>query len=267
MISTVDPDARHAHKTRHRRQDGFRAHIVIEPDTGLITETELTKASGPDNSDASVGTRLVKTDPTIDLTPPEPGQQTEPGEQETGSRLQVLGDSAYGSGDALADLQAAGHTPIIKPGPLRAAVEDGFTVDDFHVDEDAGTVTCPNQITRPISRTRKVTFGKACNDCPLRAQCTTAATGRKLTLRPHDALQRAHRTRAKNPQFQAIYRRHRPMVERSIAWLTRGNRKVPYRGVTKNNAWLHHRVAAINLRRLLVLGLTHHEETWTLAAG
>ena len=37
VISTVDPDARHAHKTRERRQDGFKAHVVVEPDTGLTT--------------------------------------------------------------------------------------------------------------------------------------------------------------------------------------------------------------------------------------
>lgn len=34
VISVTDPDARHAHKTVHRRQDGFLAHIAIEPDTG-----------------------------------------------------------------------------------------------------------------------------------------------------------------------------------------------------------------------------------------
>ena len=59
VISTVDPDARHAHKTVERRQDGFKAHVVIEPDTGLATMVELTKAAGPDNSDATVGARLV----------------------------------------------------------------------------------------------------------------------------------------------------------------------------------------------------------------
>ena len=37
VISTVDPDARHAHKTVHRRTDGFKAHVMVEPDTGLIT--------------------------------------------------------------------------------------------------------------------------------------------------------------------------------------------------------------------------------------
>jgi hypothetical protein len=59
VISTVDTDARHAHKTRHKRQDGFKAHVVVEPDTGLITATELTKASGADSSDAAVGRRLL----------------------------------------------------------------------------------------------------------------------------------------------------------------------------------------------------------------
>src|SRR3954452_3398762 len=55
VISTVDPDARHAHKTVHRRADGFKAHLVAEPDTGLITGCTLTRASGPDTADAAVG--------------------------------------------------------------------------------------------------------------------------------------------------------------------------------------------------------------------
>jgi hypothetical protein len=55
------------------------------------------------------------------------------------------------------------------------------------------------------------------------------------------------------------------MVERSIAWLTRGNRRLPYRGVTNNDAWLHLRVAAINLRRLLNLGLISTDGHWALA--
>jgi hypothetical protein len=45
MISTVDPETRHAHKPRHHRQDGYKAHIAIEPDTGLITGVDLTPAN------------------------------------------------------------------------------------------------------------------------------------------------------------------------------------------------------------------------------
>ena len=97
------------------------------------------------------------------------------------------------------------------------------------------------------------------------ARCTTAARGRKLIVGEHDQLQREHRQRAADEGFQNTYRQHRPMVERSIAWLTRGARRVPYRGIEKNNNWLHHRVAALNLRRLLALGLTVQDGTWALA--
>jgi hypothetical protein len=248
VISTVDPDARHAHKTVSRRQDGFTAHVVVEPDTGLITDTRLTPAAGAANSDATIGLELLAGDNTI------------------AGPVQVLADSAYGTGAALAALGKAGHMPVIKPWPLRPAVTGGFTADDFTVDEAAGTATCPHGVTRPISRTRVVTFGAACRGCPLQQRCTTSPTGRTLHLHEHDALQRAHRARAADPKFQATYRRHRPMVERSLAWLTRGHRRVPYRGVAKNDAWLHLRVAAIDLRRLLTLGLTSTAGSWAIAS-
>nr|WP_078027931.1 transposase [Arthrobacter sp. KBS0703] len=155
MISTVDPDTRHAHKTQSRQQDGFKAHIVIEPDTGLITAAELTKASGPENGDGTISARLISLDPTI-----------------AGTSVRVQADSAYGSGEMLAALARTAHTPVIKPWPLRPAVEGGFTLDDFTVDEAAGTVTCPHNLTRAITAKRRVTFGAACTGCPFRARCT-----------------------------------------------------------------------------------------------
>jgi IS5 family transposase len=244
MISTVDAEARHAHKTVHRRQDGFKAHIAIEPDTGLITDCVLTKASGVDTHDAAVGPTLLDDEP---------------------DPVQVLADSAYGTGQARADLVDAGHDAVIKPIPLRAAVPGGFTLDDFTVDWTAGTVTCPTGVTRTITKARKAVFGVACRDCPLRSRCTTSRKGRTLALHEHEALLRAARRRAETPEFQTVYRRHRPMVERSIAWLARDNRKVRYRGVAKNDHWLHHRAAALNLRRLLNLGLSTDHNGWVLA--
>jgi len=243
VISTVDPQARHAHKTVHRRQDGFKAHIAVEPDTGIITDCALTKASGPDCSDAAIGPDLLAEEP-------------EP--------VQVLADSAYGSGEARAALADAGHATIIKPIPLRPALPGGFTLDDFTIDQAAGTVTCPNGVSRRITRTGNAVFGTACRGCPLRTRCTHSRDGRTLHLHDHEALLRAARRQAETPEFQLIYRQHRPMVERSIAWLVRGNRKVRYRGVTKNDHWLHHRVAALNLRRLITLGLAHTGTAWAI---
>ena len=245
VISTVDPEARHAHKTRARHQDGYKAHVKVEPDTGLITGCALTPAAGPAHSDAAVGIELLADEP---------------------DPLQVLGDSAYGTGELLDTLQQAGHTALIKPWPLRPAVDGGFTIDDFTVDEAAATVSCPNRVTRPITATRAVIFGARCRGCPLRARCTTSAKGRTLRLHPHDALQRAHRARATDPQFQAVYRQHRPMVERSISWLVAGgNRRLRFLGTQRNDLWLHHRVAALNLRRLLALGLLRSGGSWTVA--
>lgn len=75
----------------------------------------------------------------------------------------------------------------------------------------------------------------------------------------------AARAHALTVEFTEPYQRHRPMVERSIAWLVAGrNRKVRYRGVRKNNAWLHNRSAALNLRRLLNLGLIRHDGAWAV---
>jgi len=244
VISVVDPEARHAHKTVHRRQDGFKAHIAVEPDTGLITDCALSMASGAESHDAVVGLTLLASE---------------------AAPVDVLADSAYGTGQARAALREAGHNAIIKPIPLRAAVPGGFTADDFDIDIDRGTVTCPAGHTVTIRPSRGATFEKFCRGCPLASRCTTAKRGRKLTIHEHERHLRAARRQAETPQFQVVYRQHRPMVERSIAWLVRGNRRVRYRGIARNDHWLHHRAAAINLRRLLTLGLTRQAGKWALA--
>jgi hypothetical protein len=255
IISVIDPDARHAHKTVERRQDGFKAHLSVEPETGITTGCELTKAAGAEAADGTTGIRLLAADKTI--SGPNSGG---------GELIQVLGDSAYGTGDALAAITGAGHVPLVKPWPLKPTVPGGFTLDDFTVDEATGSVTCPAGLTRKITKTRAVIFGAGCAGCPLRAQCTSSKTGRTLKLHQHHGLQREHRQRAKDPVWQDDYRQHRPMVERSIAWLVAGgNRRLRYRGVEKNSAWLHNRTAALNLRKLLNLGLIRNEGTWALA--
>lgn len=247
VISVVDPQARHVHKTVHHKQDGYKAHVAIEPDTGLFTAGRLTQASGADNHEATVGVELIA------------------GESD---QFEILGDTAYGTGDARAALTDAGHTPVIKPMPLRPAVDGGFTLDDFTVDEAAGVATCPHGVTRHISAKRNVTFGAACRGCPLRQQCTSSKTGRALILHPHDArLRQARRDWADDQDLRDVYRQHRPMVERSISWLIgpKGRcRKLRYRGVNANDVWLHLRMAGLNLRRMLTLGLARQHNTWVM---
>ena len=156
---------------------------------------------------------------------------------------------------------------MIKPGPLRPAVPGGFTADDFAVDEDEGTVTCPAGVTRPVSPARTVTFGAACAACPLRQRCTTATGGRSMTIHPHDGLLRAARAQARTAEFRQAYPT-RSMIERIIAWTAtqNGHRiRLRYLGTTRNDAWLHNRCAALNLRTLIKAGLTHRDGAWALA--
>ncbi|HXZ76446.1 MAG TPA: IS1182 family transposase [Streptosporangiaceae bacterium] len=247
VISVNDPQARHTRKSPEARRDGYRAHVSAEPATGLITDEQLTTAAGPDNSDAAVAAQMIA------------------GEAE---EAEVYGDSAYGTGGLRAALAEAGHQAVIKPGPLKPAVEGGFTLDDFTVDEGAGTVTCPAGVTRPISARRNVTFGAACRGCPLRARCTTSKTGRALILHEHDALLRAARADwAAQPALRENYRKHRPNIERVISQVaSRGGRrlKLRYLGTARNNAWLKNRTAALNLRNLISRGLARNNGAWTL---
>ena len=242
VISTVDLQARHAHKTSAQRRDGSKAHLAAEPETGLVTACALTTAAAPDGP---TGVGLLA------------GEQ--PG-------LEVLGDSAYGGGATRAALRAAGHLQTIKPLPLASAVPGGFTIHDFRIDRSAGILRCPAGRTAPISSSGRASFARECPSCPLRRRCTTAKGGRTIHLHPHEDELRAARRRATTRSFQHSYRRWRPMVERSIAWLVAdGCRRVPYRGIQRNDGWWSVRVAAVNLRRLLTLGLARRDQTWVLA--
>jgi hypothetical protein len=343
VISTVDTEARHTRKSKSARRDGFRGHLAAEPETGLITDCELTKAAGDDGSDAVVGVKLIARDRyhlggkdsdgggasaagannESGVDTPEPGAAAaehvaaqpdsaaavhaaesrhaaaattgiaaavdavvavtvmateiaavaaavaEGGQPDTAQRagLEVYGDSAYGTGAAREAYQHAGHDTVIKPKPLLPAVAGGFTLDDFTIDEQAGTVTCPAGHTRTMTAKRSVTFGALCAGCPLRARCTTAKDGRSMSIHPHEELLRAARAQARTCEFQQAYPT-RSIVERIISWTAtnRGRRvKLRYLGVDKNHAWLRTRCAAINLRTLVNQGLTRTDGAWAVA--
>jgi len=289
VISTVDPQARHTRKSKSKRRDGFRGHVAAGPETGLITECAMTMAAGPGSTDAENGVTMAARDRfggTADGAGPGDGPDAQPGprdgagprdgggpqgaaaaDAQQAAKLEVYGDSAYGSGEARAAYRDAGHDTVIKPGPLRPAVPGGFTPHDFTIDEGAGTVTCPAGITRPMSPARTVTFGAACASCPLRQRCTTAKDGRSMSIHPHEGLLRAARAQARTEEFKKAYPT-RSAIERIIAWTaTQNGRRVRlrYLGTARNDAWLHTRCAALNLRTLLRHGLTRRDGAWMLA--
>lgn len=240
VISTVDVEARHGHKSTAVRTDGFKAHLCTEPDTGIITAVKVTPANAPDGPS---GVELMKGEP---------------------DGLEVLADSAYGSGAVRSALKQKRHLLVIKPLPSRPSVPGGFVRDDFLVDHGARRVTCPAGHIARLSKGGIAKFSPHCASCPLRGRCTKARA-RSFSVSDHDGELVAARQAWRDDELRGEYRKHRPMAERSISWLVaKGNRRLRYRGVARNEAWAYRRVAALNLRRLVVLGLTRNGGTWVL---
>jgi hypothetical protein len=263
VISTVDPEARHGHKTSHRGFDGYKGHIAVDPDAEIITATAVTAGNAGDVEPV--------TDLIDDLLDPAGQDVPTTAADDTAA---VYGDAAYGAGEVLDALDTAGIDANTKVQPP-VAPGGRFTKDAFDIDLDAQTVTCPNHITVPIRPVHghkrhagKADFATACATCPLRAQCTEAKTGRSITIGHHEAELTAARTRQTDPAWKADYRATRPKVERKIAHLMRrrhGGRRARMRGRLRIAADFALLAAATNLARLARLGLTHQPGTgWAL---
>lgn len=255
VISTVDPEARHGHKSPSRGFDGYKGHIAIDPDSELITKTSVTPGSA---SDSSVAAELVE-----DLTKASSQAEAEP--------ATVYGDSAYGTGSFLTSLRESGITSRCKTR-LAVAPADHFRKDQFAIDLEQGTVGCPAGNTVKIMFPQKgrgeASFGALCSACSLRARCTSARAGRTITLGPHEAVLVEARRLQGEASWRADYRATRPKVERKVGHLMRrkhGGRRARVRGRSRVDADFRLLAAAINAARLAVLGLRWHAAGWSLS--
>jgi hypothetical protein len=262
IISTVDPQARHGHKSSHRGFDGYKGHVAIDPDSELITATAVTPGNAGD------------VEPVADLIADLTNPSSTTGQPATAAdTAMVYGDAAYGAGEVLDRLDAAQIEARTKVQPP-VAPGGKFTKDRFDIDLDAGQVTCPNGFTVPIRTVTgharhagKAEFGALCSGCPLAAQCTSSKTGRSITIGHHEARLAQARTRQRDPAWKADYRATRPKVERKIAHLMRrrhGGRRSRMRGRLRVAADFALLAAAANLARLATLGLTHTHRGWAL---
>ena len=247
IISTVDPQARHGHKSRNRRFDGYKAHLAVDPDSELIDDVVVTPANV---HDADAVTDLVAGHADDEVKPV------------------VMGDSAYAGADTLDDLTKAGFEVIAKV-PAAAGRAGMFGKDDFTIDLNADTVGCPAThvvtIRRSADGAGRADFAEHCAGCGLRERCTTSARGRSVTIHPKEAiLQRAKQAQA-DPEWRHAYRSTRPKVERKIAHFVRvawGGRKARTRGQRRVATDVETRAAAINLARLVTLGVTFNGYQW-----
>jgi hypothetical protein len=252
IISTVDPQARHGHKSRARTFDGYKTHLAADPDDELITNVAVTPANTPDR------------DVVDDLL-----DEPDTGSAEVSAGLEVYGDSAYADGQTLHEQAEGGNDLRTKVPPIRNV--HGYSKDQFRIDPAAGAVTCPAGHTVGIRAQRRgglARFGELCRGCPLRAACTKSRSGRVITIHPHEAALQHAKARQRDPDWQQAYRANRPIAERKISHFTRrpwGGRKARCRGRTRILTDVLTRAGAVNLARLATLGLHHNATGWTLA--
>jgi hypothetical protein len=256
VISTVDPQARHGHKTAAHGFDGYKAHVAVDPDSEVICAAEVSPAT---SGDAVVAPRLLS-----DLTQ---------GSGEPAAQAVVYGDSAYGTGAHLAWLAQQRLTPMVKT-QLPTTPGGRFAKDQFRIDLQAATVTCPARVTVAIRPARRgggrARFGRACSVCPLRDACTSSARGRVVAIHPQEAELTTARARQRDPAWLANYRATRPKVERKLAHLLRrrhGGRRARVRGLVRVAQDFKLLAAAVNLARLATLGLHSTADGWKVQSA
>jgi Transposase DDE domain/Transposase domain (DUF772) len=270
IISTVDPDARHGHKTSARGFDGYKGHVAVDPDSELITATTVTSGNVGDGQavDALLADELANAhDPSTEDEPSAASQRAlaMPDDEP----LSVYGDSAYGAGSVLDTLEQAGAEIMCKVQPP-VAPAGRYAKDAFQINLEAGTVTCPAGQTAPLRQVKDghiAHFGQACQGCPLAERCTTSPAGRSIHVGVYEQQLTRARARQTDPAWKADYTATRPKVERKIAHLMRrrhGGRRARVRGHTKVDADFSLLAAAVNLARLATLSVTHHTSGWAV---
>jgi len=282
VISTVDPEARHGHKTAARGFDGYKGHVAVDPESEIITATEVTAGNVADGeaaesllaevlaekpsgtwSEGKTGevAKAVEESPAQTSNEPSSAAASEPG-------YEVYGDASYGTADLVETIEGAGAKANVK---VQAAVApDGrFSKDAFVVDLDAGTVCCPAGAIVAIRKAQDggglAAFGVRCATCPQRSLCTANKEGRTIRIHPQEATLQRKRAEQKSPEWKSDYRHTRPKVERKLAHLMfrrHGGRRARMRGCVRVRQDFALLGAAHNLKRLAYLGVRRENDAW-----
>lgn len=269
VISTVDPEARHGHKTAARGFDGYKGHVAIDPDSEIITATDVTPGNAADGGAAEALLADVLPSTTEDAATAASLPVPSSGEASP-APMEVFGDASYGTADLVEKIEAAGAVANVKV-QAPSAPSGHFGKDAFEIDLEAHTVKCPAgnlvQIRKHTSDGGGVAmFATACGHCELRTQCTDAKGGRAIRIHPKEATLQRSRATQSSPTWRRHYRATRPKVERKIAHLMlrrHGGRRARVRGTERVRHDFALLAAAHNLARLARLGVRRDGTSWT----
>jgi hypothetical protein len=226
-ISVKDADMRHGRKSKSSRVDGYKRHLALDVEHGLIVGAAITPANRPEGEAA---TTLLE-DACF----------------HSESIEDLFIDRGYLAAQAIHDQRAQGTALHCKAFPLHNGGR--FTKADFELDLESMRMTCPaGQSVRFDFGTTARFPAAACQACPRRSECTTASDrGRSVTIHPQEALLVELRAKQRTPEGRANLRK-RTAVEHSLAAISRTQgRRARYVGVRKNLFDLRRHAAVANL--------------------
>ncbi len=211
-ISVEDGQMRHGRKSRSVRVDGYKRHVLHDLDSGLIRAVGITPANV---AEASVTEAISE-----DL------------EQQDVCLKELHIDRAYLSSHLVRE-RSDDLEVYCKAWPVHQGKR--FSKQTFVLDWEQQIIRCPADQEMPFVPGGVVHFPKdTCAQCPLKAQCTTSAKGRSVSIHPDEALLIELRQRQQTPQGRSQLR-ERVAVEHTLAHVGRWQgRRARYRGVRKN---------------------------------
>src|SRR6266699_1494114 len=177
-ISVEDSEMRHGRKSRSVRVDGYKRHVLHDLDSGLIRAVGITPANVPE---AEVTEAISE-----DL-------------ERQGARLKELHiDRAYLSSHLVRERNDELEI-YCKAWPVRQSKH--FSKQAFTLDWERQTIHSPASQEMPFVPGGIIHFPEdTCAQCPLKAQCTTSAKGRSVSIHPDEALLIELRQRQQTPQ-------------------------------------------------------------------
>ena len=237
VISTVDPDARHGHRSRTDRYDGYKLHVSADVDSDLICSATATLATV---HDAAVIGDLIDADPV--------------------PVAEIIADTHYGSGPTRQAMADRGIDLVAPAAPIPAR-EGMLTKADFDIDIETATITCPQGNTATIPRRRTATNGARCgsqqrtapgaSSSPDAPHATAAASSRSTHMKNSSPPQEHNATNPNSsPDTDCD-----PRPNARSPQIKSRTKRVPWRGLDKANLWLDLRIAALNLDRAGRLGI------------
>jgi hypothetical protein len=229
-VSIEDPDMRHGRKTKTKRFNGYKRHLALDLDEGLILACAVLPANRPEG------------DAVPDLRDDMARQALAVDE--------LYIDRGYINSVLVGDVLTRRGDVICRPWVARNGGR--FTKTDFRLNLRDRTVTCPAGHTQPFTPGHTVEFNRElCGCCLLRPRCTTTRDqGRSLQMADDELLQEHLRRAAATPTGRTRLRRRTPIEHRLSHVVHRQGRRARYRGQRKNLFDLRRASAVVNLEAI-----------------